>query len=240
MGSGLSSTKQGDFNGWNAVRIRTNVFGIDVTACGCSSAGLVYDNGPLFSANGDGQRIVMFDQTGAIVDAVAYCSQAGANITSGLYSDDPDGCGAGTVGSAAGAQPEGLAYTWGTCGGFPIPNPGGCTPPASATLPARGNAAYEIAAFCLGGCSSSLSRQTDNSATWVDDNSPTPGRANNSSAGDVVASCSSGTCAPTNFSLKNYNIRQHQSDNFTDAVTVCSGNPFTITFYRPFRFCRPQ
>jgi hypothetical protein len=229
--NGMTQTS-GDFNGW-VTTIGPNVLGLDLSTCStCTASGLAYDNASPATNNGAGQRIVMFDPTGAIVDAFAYCSQAGADVASGLYTDDPDGCGVGVAGDLAGAQPEGLAYTYGTCGGFAIPNTNaGCPPPvAGVTLPARGNAAYEVYGGCITGCSSSLVRQTDGSLTWIEDNSPTPGKPNDSATADVIATATSGTCTPVNFALKNYNIRNHESDAFVDNVTVCSGNAFSVAF----------
>ncbi len=223
----------GDFNGWTT-NIGPNVLGLDLSTCTtCTTNGLAYDNfSPTTTINSAGQRIVMFAPTGAIVDAFAYGSQAGAYILSGLYTEDPDGCGVGVVGTTAGAQPEGFAYTYGTCGGFAIPNTNaGCPPPVGGvTLPARGDAAYEVYAGCPVGCNTSIARQTDGSLTWVDDNSPTPGKPNDSAAADVIATATSGTCTLANFALKNYDIRHHETVSLVDNITVCPGNAFSVTF----------
>ena len=195
---------------------------LDLDACAdCgSSSSLSYDNGTSNTANGDGQRIVLFGEAGAIVNAMSYCSQAGADIQEsnciGTYDNDPDGCGplfgssnSGGVcdpisgGSPAGTQPEGFAYTYGDtaggCSSFDIPNPGGlCSHSTSGvTLPAIGDAAYEYANFCIQGCSSSIARDTDGSTTWKEDNSPTPGLPNNSANGYINTSADNGVEPPT-------------------------------------------
>ncbi|MBL7787681.1 MAG: lamin tail domain-containing protein, partial [Chitinophagales bacterium] len=237
--TGMTQTS-GDYNGWNAAAFGPNVIALDLSTCNCSSSGVAYDNNTGVNSNGSGQRIVMFTSTGALSQAFAYCSQAGADINgstsacpAGTYNDDPDGCGplfgstsSGGIctpaggGSPAGTQPEGLLYTYGTCNpSFDIPTiSGSCPAPASVILPARGNAAYETSNACIVGCSSSIARQTDGSTTWVDDNSPTPGKPNDSAAADVTSTYSSGTCTPVNLPLENYDIRHHENDNFTRSV----------------------
>ncbi|MBK8443503.1 MAG: lamin tail domain-containing protein [Sphingobacteriales bacterium] len=253
--NGLSQTA-GDFNGWTAAGAGSNVVFVNLATCNCvssSTSAVAYDNGTSFITNGDGQRIVFFDPTGAIVDAVSYCSQAGANLnastslcTPGNYENDPDGCGLllGSTTSGGlctqdgsplgGTQPEGLAYTYGTCGGFPISDVGGtCTPPVGGiNLPAIGDAAYEYVNVCITGCNSSISRQTDGSTTWIDDNSPTPGRANDLGAATatvaLVSSCVN--FVPPVIPIFDYDIQHHENDNPVINVTVCQNTPINFAF----------
>ncbi len=168
---------------------------LDLDVCSCTGCfDNANDNFTLDNESStDGDQVVLFNDAGTIQDAVMWTT--GSHPTGGNDAEVP------------------ISTT--------PPTPGGCTPPASVSLPAATDPAYTQIPNLIRGCNTSYSRVLGNTdtgaaASWISDNHPTPGEQNNELS-HMFAADNTDLCGPAAVVLtaEVYNY-QHVQPTMTD------------------------
>ena len=164
---------------------------LDLATCGCSNRdAAVWDNGP-------GERIVMFDASGSIVEAVYW--EGGDNT--------------GSAPLNVNSSPDASC----TAASFVVPD-----------IASDPSIWEDISGSkVIKGCLTSYMRDTDGSMTWISDNWPTPGQANDANRpGFMVTSDATSVCSgdAVTFTVEVYNYNAVYTNDAADGGSSRGGS----------------